>query len=272
VKRTRKLPERWGELTAEQFVAAVKLWSGAIAVDEFLSVVLGIKAKEVAMMDDFQKWVLARETDFMQDINRPHNAFFLQQLPGSELKAPGVRLKGCTLQQYMTVDTFFSQYTTELSRMTLQKGEVTGDLTIAAEEYLDNFIAALYKKEDEVYCMAEASTLQVRRENVHLIILEEHLEVVRTLDKSVKQAIVLNYVLVRSWLCKAFPHLFPEAEEREVNNKARVPKPTNWLEVFDNFVGDNVAEMEKYQAMQATDAFRIMNRRIREAKKRSLVK
>lgn len=78
-------------------------------------------------------------------------------------------------------------------------------------------------------------------------------------------------MLIRSWLCKSFPHLFPEPEDADErpSNSPRQPKPVNWLSVFDTFVGDNVAQMEHYKAMAATDAFRVMNRRIRESKKRA---
>ena len=44
--------------------------------------------------------------------------------------------------------------------------------------------------------------------------------------------------------------------------------PTDWLAIFDAFIGDDVADMRKYQIMLATDAFRIMERRIKNAQKR----
>ena len=257
--RELSLPERWDELTGRQLVMAVRLWLGTVTQAQFLMGVFGFRESEVRRMDDYQKWVLLHAVDWMQDLKRPHNAFFLRQLPGTDLLAPGPRLKGCTLQQYMTVDTFFSQYLIEAEK---------GGLFV--QEKLDDFIAALYKKENEVFSMTEGAAMDIKPEEIRLVVLEEHLRVVRGIDECMKQAIVMNYVLIRSWLCRAFPHLFPETEEDDKpTNKPKVPKPTNWLQVFDAFVGDNIADMEKYQAMQATDAFRIMNRRIREAKKRA---
>ena len=257
--RELSLPERWDELTGRQFVMAVRLWLGTVTQAQFLMGVFGFRESELRRMDDYQKWVLLHAVDWMQDLKRPHNAFFLRQLPGSDLTAPGPRLKGCTLQQYMTVDTFFSQY--------LIAAEKGGQFV---QEKLDDFIAALYKKENEVFSMTEGAAMNLRPEEIRLVVLEDHLRVVRGLDECMKQAIVMNYVLIRSWLCRAFPHLFPETEQDDIpTNKPKVPKPTNWLQVFDAFVGDNIADMEKYQAMQATDAFRVMNRRIREAKKRA---
>jgi hypothetical protein len=41
-------------------------------------------------------------------------------------------------------------------------------------------------------------------------------------------------------------------------------KSTDWLNVFDNFVGDDIAHAEAYKTMEATDAFRIMNKRIHD--------
>ncbi len=260
-KRELMMPERWDELSGEQFVAAVRLWLGTVTLPQFLKQLFGFKDSELQRMDDYQKWVLLHSVDWLRDLKRPHNAFFLRRLPGSDLHSPGPRLKGCSLQQYMTVDTFFSQY--------LIAAEKNDQF---AKERLDDFIATLYKKENEVFSMAEAAGLNIKQDDVSLVVLEEHLPFVRALDMSVKQAIVLNFVLIRSWLCRAFPHLFPEAEsdEEKVSNKPSVPKPTDWLAIFDNFIGEHVADMEKYQAMAATDAFRVMNRRIREAKKRTL--
>lgn len=34
----------------------------------------------------------------------------------------------------------------------------------------------------------------------------------------------------------------------------------NWLDIFDAFVGDDVAVMEKYQAMPVATAFRLLNK------------
>ena len=145
VRREINAPEQWEELTARQFLAAVRLWSGTITQSDFLRQVFGFSRREVRHMGDYQRWVLLHVTDWMQNLKRPHNCFFLERIPKSSLCAPGPRLKGCSLQQFMTVDTFFSQYTMAMSNLQLQKGEVKSMelLMDGAQQMLDQFIAAL---------------------------------------------------------------------------------------------------------------------------------
>ena len=83
----------------------------------------------------------------------------------------------------------------------------------------------------------------------------------------VKYAIFLNYVFVKRWLSKAFPFLFPLDDEPEEKRNSPAAPSVNWLDIFDAFVGDDVAVMEKYQAMPVATAFRLLNKRIRDAQK-----
>ena len=221
------LPENWRELDAHQFVYAVKLWLGEVGIAEFLHHFLGIKKKVISLLSDYQMWVLMHEIDWIQNLHEPHNAFFIEQLPGTSLMAPGDRLKGCTLQQFMTVDTFFSLY------------------TISHEAaHLDSMVAALYKEELEVFSTAERIEPN-KQSKTSLVVLDDHIKQIQHLDNTVKYAAYLNFMLIKSWLARAYPLLFPEAEEEEdITRKQRLkkPKPVDWLSVFDSFVGDNVAE------------------------------
>lgn len=92
---------------------------------------------------------------------------------------------------------------------------------------------------------------------------------VARIDRHVKYAVFLNYVFVKRWLSKAFPFLFPldDEPEPEENRKRPTAPSVNWLDIFDAFVGDDVAVMEKYQAMPVATAFRLLNKRIRDAQK-----
>lgn len=54
---------------------------------------------------------------------------------------------------------------------------------------------------------------------------------------------------------------------RRRSGKDQQHRLSSWLDIFDAFVGDDVAVMEKYQAMPVATAFRILNKRIRDAQK-----
>ena len=253
VKKKTTLPENWRELDAHQFIYVVKLWLGEVGISEFLHHFIGVNKKIISLLSDYQMWVLMHELDWIQNLREPHNDFFIDTLPGTDLEAPGERLKGCSLQQFMTADTFFSLYC-------LKKDSSN----------LDAFIAALYKREYEVFSVEEPVEPQHEKDK-SVVVLAEHIEKVEGLSDTTKQAVFLNFVLIKSWLSRAFPNVFPEVDEEEEdirrNKRQKTPKSVDWVSVFDALVGDNIADMEKYKAIPATDAFRIMNRRIREARK-----
>lgn len=261
VNRTVMLPERWEELAAVQFIAAIRLWMGEVSEAEFLRVTCGFSKAVMRRMDDFQLFALTKEMEWVRNVRRPHNRFIIERLPGTELYAPAAKLKGCTLQQFMTFDSFFSLYVAHSAN---DKDNAQG----AATEALNSFVASLYRREDEYFSVREAQIAVGRTDGVRLVVMDEHLTFIAPMAQAVKEAVAINYVLIRSWLAKAYPHLFPEGEEEGVNNAPRAAKPVDWLKVFDAFVGDNIGDIEKFKAMQATDAFRIMNRRIRDAKLR----
>lgn len=269
VKKTVLLPERWEELTAVQFIAAIRLWMGEISENEFLRVASGFKKVVMRRMDEYQRYALVREMMWVRNVRRPHNAFIIDRLPGTDLHAPGTKLKGCTLQQFMTFDSFYCRY---LAFSANAKEAILSDITELytdeAISALNSFIATLYRRDDEYFSVREAQIAVGKTDGVKLVMMNEHLKDVAPLPQAVKEAVSVNYVLIRSWLSKAYPHLFPEGEDEDVSNTPKSPKPVDWLKVFDAFIGDNIADIEKYKAMQATDAFRIMNRRIREAKLR----
>ena len=86
-----------------------------------------------------------------------------------------------------------------------------------------------------------------------------------------RQAVFLNFILIRRWLSRSYPHLFPPAqaddeEEEESDKQPKKPRPTDWLAIFDAFMGDDVAFIDRYKRLPALDAFRLMNRRIRQSK------
>ena len=145
-----------------------------------------------------------------------------------------MRLQDVTLEQFMLADNYFQRYA----------------INPGNEELLSVFIAALYhapKAEDDD--------------------MQKKVEFCNGMDKTVRIAVFFNFILIRKWLSMAYPFLFPTDEESdETENRKRNPRPTDWLAIFDAFLGDDVAFIERYKRMLALDAFRLMNRRIRNSR------
>lgn len=254
-RRNRKIsvPSGWRELNSVQFLSAARLYLGSISDDEFLMKFFSLQKRIVKRLDAFQKYKLIEQVEYLRDARVPHSQFFMSRIPGTSFLSPGPRLNGMCLQQFMTVDTYFSRY-----------------LINENKEFLDAMVASLYLKQNERFVLAGESVPSLFKKNPTLINMDERLPVIRKLDEATKYAILLNFILIKKWLGAAYPHLFAESDEPiQPKNQKNKPtqKPVDWLEIFDNFVGDNIPEMEKYQAMAATDAFRLLNRRIKEAKK-----
>ena len=74
--------------------------------------------------------------------------------------------------------------------------------------------------------------------------------------------------MVRNWMSLAYPLLFPTGDDGNEGARSPIRVRNRWLQTFDAFMGDDAAHIEQYRRMSCTDAFRIMNGRI----KRNLTK
>lgn len=151
---------------------------------------------------------------------------------------PESNLAGMCFQQFMVIDTFYGWY-----------------LYSNQEEYLNRMIAALYLHRSESFLPSQERLPDIERRASEMA----------ALDKGTRAAIMLNWALIKGWLCKSYPELFPMGDAGNLKDK---PKPTRWLDVFDAFVGDNIPSIDNYKAMSCRDAFRLLNRKIKEAKKK----
>lgn len=239
-----QIPDGWHELSPAQFIVAAQLYTGHFDDNSFISRFYNLPDKLLKHLTSYQKYKLIELVEFIRDARKPHSEFFLSSLPDTDLMAPGARLDGMCLQQFMMVDSFFSKY-----------------VSTENDEYLDAMVAYLYMRKNERFVLTGYDTRSV------LLDLNGHLKIVQQLDDELKYAIFLNFVLIKNWLARAYRHLFPEPEEVERKQEPMATQ-VNWLDVFDSFVGENIPYMDKYQSMPCTDAFRIMNRKIREAKKK----
>lgn len=239
------VPESYGELDGACFVAWVEwvLKPSAEGQERFLSAFWGVGRSLLLRMDGFQRYKLAELAGFLSDMDAGTDRFIIPSFPGSgmfefspRLYAPGDRLGGVCLQQFMTADTYYSYY-----------------VVTRREEFLDLLVAALYLLPGECYMPrgGRGKPLDLQGRSAY----------VATLPYASRYAVFVNWSLVKSWLGHLFPSMFPRGE---ADGK---PKPADWLSLFDAFVGEHVAEMGAYQSMACMDAFRIIDRKIKEGRK-----
>lgn len=237
----RDIATEWDELDAEGMKLAALLWSGGLAREKLLASFYAIPASVVRALDSYLVYCLTEMTTWLRRLDDSVDNFKIEELPDTGYFAPAPRLGGCTLEQFMMADTHFQRYA------------ISQDA-----DHLTLFIAALYhakrQRDDD---------------------MGAKVKVVEGLDETVRQAVFLNFILLRRWLSRSYPYLFPpqqeadddDGEEKRAKPKKR-PKPqaTDWLAIFDAFMGDDVAFIERYKRMSALDAFRLMNRRIKQSR------
>ena len=239
IKRT--IPNNYAEMTPAQFLATVRLSKGWIDEREFFLQFFGLTDKLLAKIDAFSLYRLTDTLGFLKQIKSACYNFYCEELPG-KLLAPQEKLRGMSFQQFMTVDTYFSWF-----------------LVTEKELYLDSFIAALYLKQGESYSKEEGMTV---------LDMDARIPEVHQIPMDLKYSIIVNWVLIKSWLSSAYPFLFPEGETAANSKGDKVKsKPVDWLGLFDAWVGDNVASIEGYRKLSCMDAIRMLNRKIKEAKK-----
>ena len=222
-----------------QFLSAVRYRCDDMGEEELLRSWLGVK-------EELPQWVVAEVSPrfaYISALSEPLSRFIMPRIKirkGLQVKnylAPSDMLAGMSLQQFMSVDNFFQFYT-----------------STQREEFLLKFVACLYLRPHRAFS------------GKHLVDIEGEAEALRALPQFTLLAIYVNWILVKNWLSRTFRYLFSSGGGS--TRAEGSPKGTDWLEIFDAFVGDHVADMEAYQKMNCMDAFRIMNGKIKSNKQR----
>ena len=253
-------PSNWWEMDERQFMAVVRSILGKISEEEYYADLFGIPQRLVGHLDQWHIYVLRKQVRFLDNGKAETSRFFIRQVCG--LLAPEDALGGVTLQQFMTADTFFSQFV----------GTVTEEKPMGSITALARFVASLYMRRNEAYFV---DRMPLRRTIIDLPVRQERVvdlegnaaAIAEEGDPDVLWAVYLNWVMIRNWLARAYPLLFPEADSDEKGDATQKRVKNAWLNIFDSFVGDDVAHLDNYRRMACTDAFRLMNRRIKEAMK-----
>ena len=243
-------PSRWWEMDESHFISIVRAVHGQISGDEYFASMFGLPVRLVKYLDPWHRYVLESQLKWMASGESITSRFFVRRIAG--LHAPEESLSGVSLQQFMTVDTFFVHYSE-----TVSEENPEGDL-----ERLCKMVASLYLRPNETYF--------IEKKGDRLVDIDDNSKLLyRRADRALLYGVFMNWIMIRNWLSKAYPLLFPKAEEGKAPPD-KGHRKNGWLDTFDAFMGDDIAHLDTYRKMAATDAFRIMNKRIRENLSRKL--
>lgn len=231
-------PSRWEELTADQFLAISNVKPGKRQEEKIIHIMTGLPRRAVRKLDVFHRYRLAQLLSFLSN-PEPVNKFIFQRV--DDLLAPKERLKGVTFEAFIHADTYF-----------LDWHESQDD------EYLNKMIAVFYRPEkNKKQLPFDADTVEDRAKRI------------ASWDKKTRDCIALNYGMLRQWLCKSYPCVFPESSDGSEDKKKRKKKPagSGWIGVYDSLVGDDIINSDAYAKKPLHEVLRYMNRKLKEGAK-----
>lgn len=218
IRVEKKLPVRWSELSQEQ-ISFIPFLNSGTSDRMLLEVFLGLRKGIAKRMDDYQAFCIARLLKFLS-APEPLDRFMVHKIAG--FKAPGRGLKGVTFGAFIFGDSYFQSY---------MEGK---------ESSLDLFIASFYTGRrgfDEN--MLDKNAIAIRKKSMEL-----------------RQAIAINYGLIREWLAITYPFVFQKPESGKKDNTK------GWVGVFDILIKDDLANQDKYATLPVSTVLRNLNNRL----------
>ena len=226
-------PSTWDDVNPKQLIAISCLLKNSISDIHFLSIMTNLSKRTIKKLDDYQRFQLIELFDSFHS-NKPYNEFIIKSFVASNSKfiRPDPKLKNITFGQFIFMDTLFSNY--------LETSEQTD---------LNKFIAATYLPENTTFS-----------EN---IIDANHRRIEKT-DLITKEAIIINYHLIRDWLCESYPLVFQKQGESKTEEKtAKKRDPNSWIKIFDSIVADDIANQNKYADLTVHSVLRYLSNKIK---------
>jgi hypothetical protein len=236
-------PSTFTELTPKQFLAVVKLTNGRISETGFLQIMTGIPKFYIKRSSSFDRYNLMELFAPFTEI-KPHSHFIIPEIShySSIFCSPKYRLAQVSFGQFIFIESYFTDY---------QNDEKN---TLA----LHKFVASLYLIKNQPFSQQEIAA---------------NAAIISKVKPEILQAIVLNYVLVKKWLAESYPMLFQQDDEPDDDTEApikkhRKPANSQWLKIFENVVGDDLVNHDRYALLPIHTVLRWMTMRIVDNMKR----
>ena len=184
----------------------------------------------VKKLSPYQKLCIIELLKFLETF-QPCFEFMIPQIAG--FKAPLPRLKDETFGCFIFAETYFERYAAN-----------------SEPEFLSKFIACYYRdgpfKESGI---SERAGLIARQPSI------------------TKEAIFINYLLIREWYMLEYPLVF-----QTVENSSKKSERSSWLEVYDILLGDDITRQEDYANLPISTVLRYLNKKIKQDRHESKVR
>jgi hypothetical protein len=212
---TIEVPEKWTEMKPKQIESAASyLFSfkqdRLIAQQRMLVDLLGLNRKDMhevmGMLTDIEQDVSVM--DLYPFLNWVNNIFFFDKdlyVPAKPHKEIGEEYENIGLKQYFFIEHLYRSYQKERTEINMQ-------LVLAAIYPIDDF-------------------------DNHKI--EEGAKAIKLMDIEVRQALLLNFIGLRTQFSRDHPTFFPEVDKPEKGEeKKEEPEEHNYFEIYQNLLFD----------------------------------
>jgi hypothetical protein len=219
-KRDIAFPSSWNELTPQQLENINLVLQPGHDERKIMRLFLGIGSLFARRLDSFQRFCILRQLRFLNSIDIC-DRFIIPRI--GKLRAPEARLKNVTFGAFIFGDTYFQNYL---------EGK---------KEDLDRFIACYYTRGEFSENNIERNALMVSGESIEK-----------------REAIALNYRLIREWLARSYEYVFQKADEKKKE------KSKGWIGVFDAVVGDDIVHQDDYARQPLSQILRYLDHKTKE--------
>lgn len=232
------VPEKWEEMSAEQFRAFVD--TNTFGID-MVRRIIGLDDVVTVSLTLTDWWFVCHEFKWLQDTDGIGKLYIKEiTLPdGTVCYGYNADFSDVTWEEWMFADTYASR----------------GRWDVVA--------AVLYRPERKDW-----NHETDRRIPFSKFGSSERMEQTAKIDALTLRCIQVNYLLLRKRVTDHFYHIFIEPVEEEGDNRRKQKQgPTDWLTIIRNMMGDNFYEEQKYYQLSVPSVLFQLESRVKEAKK-----
>jgi len=233
LKKKRKIPNRWSEISVEQLIAIAEHYLGIAKEYELLAAMCDVSKRLVKRLPVYYRYKLAQQIEFITDY-KAYNTFIIKHI--GNFYAPKPRLEGVSFGQFMFADTYYNDWCMD-----------------GKDEDLNKFVACLYLPKNYTFDSNLLYAFEKRASR---------------LEPEIKYAITLNYRLIKEWLTEKYPLIFekPEADEKKKKKAAAVGN--GWVKIFESIVGDDIIHQDNYARLPVHVVLKFITSKIKENAKK----
>lgn len=230
------VPEKWSEVTADQFRAYVELGTFSVELVRRIMAMDDVVAVSLTPAD---WWCIRQEFQWLRETEGIGKLFIdhVTTKDGTVCYGYNADFSDVTWEEWMFADSY------------------------ASADRWDVVAAVLYRPEREAW-----NHETDRRRPFSKVGAESRVAQMKDVDPLTIQCIKVNYLMLRKRLTDHFYHLFLDASNEE-DGRQRQQGRTDWLTIIRNMMGDNFYEEQKYYQRSVPSVFFQLERRVKEARK-----